>query len=575
MGGGGAPGAKPAPGVVGLVNRRTGERPGDSPDLTTPETSGDGSVSQGQPGSLAYKNQEADSASSLGSLINEVADFVVPERVPEKIPHKATGACPRNDASSRRPIFSPSREFDTAARTGFATRARGGEPQESRARARLRHIDTPPPDVPTPRLTERPRPSPSRVIDARRSPQLDDDALNIRTTKTTGFLFWAFTMVLWHRIMGRLFIPFGVYFAGLVSPAFNPIAKGDRHHQHAAQVGIVVMIYAFLLSCVLVYPNYFLFFAHPYARAAFIAYCSWVALIDTKAPSNGTRFLPWTRRLPFWNTLADYFPVRLHKTCDLDPSGNYLFGYHPHGIIGVGALITFATSATGFDQAFPGLDLRLLTLAINFYFPFTREVLMALGINSVTKESVVTNLTRKPGASVAIVVGGAAEALDARPGWAVLTLARRKGFVKMALKTGASLVPVFAFGENDIFDQVDNPDGGALRRFQLWCKQLIGITPPLLYGRNLSRGMFRRFTGAKTGVLPKRESIEVVVGAPIACPKTSDPTSAQIDEYHARYVAALRDLYETHRRLFHKLKRHGSHDDLVKRMRQMKSMRLN
>ena len=93
MGGGGAPGAKP-PGVVGLVNRRTGERPGDSPDHTTPETSGDGSVSQGLPGSLAYKNQEADSASSLGSLINEVAEFVEPERVPEKIPHKATGACP-------------------------------------------------------------------------------------------------------------------------------------------------------------------------------------------------------------------------------------------------------------------------------------------------------------------------------------------------------------------------------------------------------------------------------------------------------------------------------------------------
>ena len=74
---------------------------------------------------------------------------------------------------------------------------------------------------------------------------------------------------------------------------------------------------------------------------------------------------------------------------------------------------------------------------------------LAPGINSVTKQSVERNLTRKPGASVAIVVGGAAEALDARPGWAVLTLARRKGFVKMALKTGASLVPVFAFGEGE------------------------------------------------------------------------------------------------------------------------------
>jgi hypothetical protein len=134
MGGGGAPGAKPAPGVVGLVNRRTGERPGDSPDLTTPETSGDGSVSQGQPGSLAYKNQEADSASSLGSLINEVADFVVPERVPEKIPHKATGACPRNDASSR---YFPLRASSTPRRERGSRPARGGGSRRNRARARV------------------------------------------------------------------------------------------------------------------------------------------------------------------------------------------------------------------------------------------------------------------------------------------------------------------------------------------------------------------------------------------------------------------------------------------------------
>ena len=34
---------------------------------------------------------------------------------------------------------------------------------------------------------------------------------------------------------------------------------------------------------------------------------------------------------------------------------------------------TQATGATGFEVAFPGLDLRLLTLALNFYIPFTRE----------------------------------------------------------------------------------------------------------------------------------------------------------------------------------------------------------
>ena len=392
----------------------------------------------------------------------------------------------------------------------------------------------------------------------------------MKQKRTTGLLFWACTMMLWYRMMGWFFVPFGFYFAGLVGPAFDPRVKSGSH---AAQVGIVVMIYAFLLSVLVVYPNYFLLYANRWVRAAFLGYITWFAFVDTRAPASGVRFLPWTRRLPFWNTLADYFPVRLHKSCDLDPKGNYLFGYHPHGIIGVGALITFATNATGFERAFPGLDLRLLTLAINFYFPFTREVLMALGINSVTKQSVETNLTRKPGASVAIVVGGAAEALDARPGWAVLTLARRKGFVKMAIKTGASLVPVFAFGENDIFDQVDNPDGSPLRKFQLWMKQLIGVTPPAFYGRSLSRGFLRRMFHSNTGVMPKRESIEVVVGHPIPCPKNPEPTQAQIDEYHTRYVTALKDLYDTHRRLFHKLKREGSHDDLQRRLVKMQSIK--
>jgi hypothetical protein len=49
-----------------------------------------------------------------------------------------------------------------------------------------------------------------------------------------------------------------------------------------------------------------------------------------------------------------------------------------------------------------------------------------------------------------IVVGGAAESLSARPGTADLTLKRRMGFIKLAMRQGADLVPVFSFGENDV-----------------------------------------------------------------------------------------------------------------------------
>lgn len=43
------------------------------------------------------------------------------------------------------------------------------------------------------------------------------------------------------------------------------------------------------------------------------------------------------------------------------------------------------------------------------------------------------------------------QSLHAKPGANDLVLRRRRGFVKIALRTGASLVPVYAFGENSTF----------------------------------------------------------------------------------------------------------------------------
>ena len=51
------------------------------------------------------------------------------------------------------------------------------------------------------------------------------------------------------------------------------------------------------------------------------------------------------------------------------------------------------------------------------------------------------------------ISGGAAEALNAHPGEHVLILNKRKGFIKVALETGAQLVPLYSFGENEVFRQ--------------------------------------------------------------------------------------------------------------------------
>ncbi|CAG8579694.1 5906_t:CDS:2, partial [Acaulospora colombiana] len=195
-----------------------------------------------------------------------------------------------------------------------------------------------------------------------------------------------------------------------------------------------------------------------------IAYLLFV-LFDI-APENGGRRFSFARNASFWKWYAEYFPIKLIKRVDLDPSKNYIFGYHPHGVISVGAWTNFATEANDFSKKFPGITCCLLTLTSNFNFPLYRDYLMAQGLASVSRQSCENILHKGPGNSVMIVVGGAGESLNARPGVYDLVLKRRLGFIKLAVRNGACLCPVFSFGENDIWEQADNPKGGKVWKFQ-------------------------------------------------------------------------------------------------------------
>lgn len=63
-------------------------------------------------------------------------------------------------------------------------------------------------------------------------------------------------------------------------------------------------------------------------------------------------------------------------------------------------------------------------------------------------------------------------------------------------------MPVFSFGENDIYDQAENPEGSKLRRFQETVKKITGVSPPIFYGRGIFNYNF--------GFLPHRRPIHTV-----------------------------------------------------------------
>lgn len=159
-----------------------------------------------------------------------------------------------------------------------------------------------------------------------------------------------------------------------------------------------------------------------------------------RAPASGGRSIKAMRTSRYWTWFVGYYPVSLIKTAPLPATRKYVFGYHPHGIIGMGAIANFGSDATGFSTLFPGLSPHLCTLASNFQIPIWRDILLALGMCSVSMKSCQALLRKGPGSTLTIVVGGAAESLNAHPGTADLTLKRRLGFIKVSLALFCDLV---------------------------------------------------------------------------------------------------------------------------------------
>lgn len=140
------------------------------------------------------------------------------------------------------------------------------------------------------------------------------------------------------------------------------------------------------------------------------------------------------------------------------------------------------------------------------------------------------------GRAITIVVGGARESLDAHPYSLRLVLKRRKGFVKMAIRTGADLVPVLAFGENDLYDQFLPGEHPNIHKVQLLVKKLLGFTIPLFH----ARGVFNY----DVGLMPYRRPVNIVCGRPVKIIQNPKPEQEEVDRVHEEYVNELERLWD-------------------------------
>lgn len=136
-------------------------------------------------------------------------------------------------------------------------------------------------------------------------------------------------------------------FAATTGIAFAPINIPLKRRRQTFAVLIWASLYfacLFLNFCVWRYVTGWKFLFY-------LMYIGWKGLYQTYHFDGGLP-IPWFRNAFLWKWFVDYFPIRLHKSCDLDDSGrtSYIFGYHPHGIIGIGAVGTFGMMTSGFHR---------------------------------------------------------------------------------------------------------------------------------------------------------------------------------------------------------------------------------
>lgn len=205
--------------------------------------------------------------------------------------------------------------------------------------------------------------------------------------------------------------------------------------------------------------------------------------------------------------------------------GPTIFGCHPHGIFGISTLINFGFGAHvgGIATELPGSKLiHVLTLRLSFFIPFWRDLLVRFGLGPVDKKT-CRRVLREAEHSIAVVLGGAREALNSRPGHYEIILKKRTGLFKIAIEEQKMIIPTFSFGDVDLYEQISLP--WPLKHLQTLSMYLVGFSLPI------PRGRFGT-------ILPFRRDLFTVVGRPI------DPRGKSVEELQTEYIKGLQEIYE-------------------------------
>jgi len=252
-------------------------------------------------------------------------------------------------------------------------------------------------------------------------------------------------------------------------------------------------------------------------------------------PSFRGIFQMWYDLFDFHHNLVvkgDDLSVSAHLT-QQEASSLLICAMHPHGVIPIQAFLWMSFCGQYLPESYGFGAAADVAMRI----PFLRQVLSWGSAGSASRSVLYKGLSK--GHNLFILPGGVAEIFSSKPRTHVVKASRR-GLMKLALQTGASLVPVYVFGGNDFYHQVGFE--GVSRAYQ---------------------AAFTIFWGQYGLPVPFPCKCSMVLGDPIVpvvgsmCEESSgekrtarkilEPTPEEIEDLLERYMDALRRLFDQYK----------------------------
>jgi len=261
---------------------------------------------------------------------------------------------------------------------------------------------------------------------------------------------------------------------------------------------------------------------------AYFGYC----YLEGSEKKNGKPWKAFTEKYILFDKMRKYFPLRFHLCKELnhenmDGKEQFIFAIHPHGTCSDYRIIMDGM----ISSMIPKLkSWRVLAAGILFKLPIIRQ--FCLWTHCVDASRNVASRILSKGHSVMVVPGGEHEQLLTENGKEILYLKRRKGFVRLAIKYGVPLVPVYVFGCSDLYHT-----SNFLFGIRFWIMKNMRICLPIFWG--------------KFGLLcPFDIPLDMVFGEPIDVGMNQAPTPEEIDNAHAKYMLRLKELFDKNKELF-------------------------